>query len=86
MSQYVRSIPETPLTFVFGWDPPLQTYFIQVHDMSQDEEEEIILWKGTTPYEIPTADILNKLVAEYKQKIPEYILIELRHDKKFNIA
>jgi hypothetical protein len=38
--------------FVFGWDQPLMSFYLQVHDMTRPEDDEdnprIIFWAGAT--------------------------------------
>lgn len=50
------AIPE----IVIGWDPPLQTFFGYVKDLSIDDDkaDPIILWVGTSWREVPTVDAL----------------------------
>lgn len=42
--------------WVFGWDQPLQSFYLQVHDLSLSEEERIVTWLGadrnTIMYEV----------------------------------
>lgn len=47
MSQHV--ILQNDKRFVFGWDPPLGSFFLQIHDLNKDEEENPIVWLGTAP-------------------------------------
>lgn len=42
MSQH--SITHENKKWVFGWDPPLMSYFLQVHDSNLSEEENPIAW------------------------------------------
>lgn len=53
------TVPKVP-EIVIGWDPPLQTYFGYVKDLSIDDDEAdpIILWVGTSWREVPTVDDL----------------------------
>src|SRR5262245_35370592 len=46
MSRY--HIAEAPNEVVVGWDPPLQTYFLEVFKVALggEEEDEILLWLG----------------------------------------
>jgi hypothetical protein len=42
--------------WVFGWDQPLQSFYLQVHDLSLPEEKRIVTWLGadaqTQMYEV----------------------------------
>jgi hypothetical protein len=49
-----------PLEVVVGWDPPLQTFFLQILDPTKDEEDEIIHWVGMRPCELPTVADLDR--------------------------
>jgi copper oxidase (laccase) domain-containing protein len=46
MSQHI--ITEGSKKYVFGWDQPLMSFFLQVHDTSRSEEDQIIVWLGAT--------------------------------------
>lgn len=54
MSQHI--VVDQQFKFVFGWDQPLQSFYLQKHDTTQDEEEQIIVWLGadkdTKMYEV----------------------------------
>jgi hypothetical protein len=47
MSQHI--VVREEKKFVFGWDQPLQSYYLQVHDTTRDEDDQIIVWLGATP-------------------------------------
>lgn len=47
MSQHV--VTQDNKKWVFGWDPPLMSFYLQVHDMTLDEEENPIIWLGALP-------------------------------------
>jgi hypothetical protein len=44
MSQYI--VEESTKKFVFGWDPPLQSFYLQVHDLTREVDDQIVLWLG----------------------------------------
>lgn len=45
MSQHV--VPSNRGKWVFGWDQPLQSFYLQVHDNQPAKEiNEIVLWLG----------------------------------------
>lgn len=54
MSQHI--VGNGQFKYVFGWDQPLQSFYLQKHDTTQDEEEQIIVWLGadedTRMYEV----------------------------------
>ncbi len=50
-----------------GWDRPLQTFFAQVFFRTEDEPEEgeALIWVGTEPGELPTAEAAIAIVAPH---------------------
>lgn len=52
---------------VVGWDRPLQTFFAQVFIRTEDEpdEGEALIWVGTAPGELPTAEAAIAVIAPY---------------------
>jgi hypothetical protein len=64
-----------------GWDAPLTTFFAQVFDSSDDDEDknEPILWLGDEPRQIPTLEMLVKELAPFAS-IPPDILQNLEND------
>ena len=39
---------------IVGWDPPLQTLFLQVYDKSRDEDLGPLVWRGCRPTTLST--------------------------------
>lgn len=57
MSQHIVLHSHTDRKWMFGWDQPLQSFFLQVHDLSvSDEDDQIVVWLGadkdTIMYEV----------------------------------
>lgn len=54
MSQHV--VVQEEKKFVFGWDQPLMSFYLQVHDTTRAEDEQIVAWFGadqdTEMYEV----------------------------------
>ena len=46
MSQHI--VQDERYKYVFGWDQPLQSFYLQKHDPSRAEDEQIIVWLGAT--------------------------------------
>jgi copper oxidase (laccase) domain-containing protein len=46
VSQHI--VQDERFKFVFGWDQPLQSFYLQKHDPTQSEEEQIVVWLGAT--------------------------------------
>jgi len=63
MSRYRLSVE--PLEIVVGWDPPLQTFFLQILDPAKDEEEEIIHWAGKRHGELSTVADLDRALGDH---------------------
>lgn len=47
MSQHI--VVQEEKKFVFGWDHPLESFYLQVHDSTRPEDEQIITWLGADP-------------------------------------
>lgn len=83
MSRYV--VVKENRKFVFGWDPPLKTFFFQVHDKTLPEDERIIFWVGgeslngsSSIYEV---EDLARIAREQGFAIPVNTRVELYLDK-----
>lgn len=48
MSRHI--VEQNEKRYVFGWDQPLQSFYLQVHDLTKDEDDEdrIPVWLGAT--------------------------------------
>lgn len=55
---------EDVLGVTVGWDRPLQTFFAQVFFATENEpvEGEALIWVGTAPGELPTAEAAIAIV------------------------
>lgn len=81
MSRYVVR-NDDDFRVVIGWDPPLQTFFIHVHNLTEkDEEKQIILWEGIRPGEIWNVFEISERITEWKVKIDDKTLMSLRQDQ-----
>lgn len=45
MSQHI--VVQEEKKFVFGWDQPLMSFYLQVHDLTRAEDDQIVVWLGT---------------------------------------
>lgn len=45
MSQHI--VVREEKKFVYGWDQPLGSFYLQVHDTSRSEDDQIVAWLGT---------------------------------------
>jgi hypothetical protein len=50
MSQH--TVVQEEKKFVFGWDQPLQSFYLQVHDTTRDEDDQIVAWQSRGIYEV----------------------------------
>jgi hypothetical protein len=46
MSRHVVVNKQATRKWVFGWDQPLQSFYLQVHDLTLPEDERIVVWLG----------------------------------------
>lgn len=80
MSQYV--VKQDNYKYVFGWDVPLNSYFLQVHDLLKPKANQIIAWLGSTSetrmYEV---EHLVQAAGEHGLKISTSADMELYLDK-----
>jgi len=67
MSQYHLKAKDPIHTVMFGWDPPMNTFFAHVIDTEKDEDDEgrDVYWVGCHYQEIHDADVLLKGLAPY---------------------
>ena len=49
MSRHVVVNKKGSMKWVFGWDQPLRSFYLQVHDLGLDPDENPIVWLGATP-------------------------------------
>lgn len=35
--------------YVFGWDQPLMSFFLQVHDLIREEDDQVVVRLGASP-------------------------------------
>jgi hypothetical protein len=47
VSQHI--VVQEEMKFVFGWDQPLMSFYLQVHNTTWDEDEQIIARYGASP-------------------------------------
>lgn len=57
MSQHIKVDSENSIKWLYGWDQPLMSFFLQKHDLTEEDEEmNPIIWlgasKSTTMYEV----------------------------------
>lgn len=48
MSQHIVTSTDKQYRFVFGWDQSLQSFYLQKHDLTRVEDDQIIVWLGAT--------------------------------------
>lgn len=76
------------LSFAIGWDPPLKTFFAQIHDDSIPEESDkdnCIVWLGAD-YKAQFPE-LSGLLSEFEphlngENLPEVLKLHLNADKE----
>lgn len=89
MSRYLLdplATADTITAAAIGWDRPLESFFVQVFaGVDSDGEDNVILWTGTSPGELPTAAAAIALVQPYAA-IPEDLNARLETDRLKTIA
>lgn len=80
MSQHV--VKQEEMKFVFGWDQPLMSFYLQVHNTARAEDEQIVAWLGadreTTMYEV--ADLVHA-ARKYDLLIDHAMRVQLYGEK-----
>lgn len=80
MSQYVEW--KESRKFVFGWDQPLQSFFLQVHDTHRAEDDQIVAWWGAdSEHEMYEVEHLVQVASQYGLLIDHPMRIQLYEDK-----
>lgn len=62
MSRYEIAGRRSGTRVAVGWDHPLLTYFVQVHDDRLDEEENPTVWLGASVRELYDLDDLKRAI------------------------
>ena len=65
MSRHIVEDKEANRKFVYGWDQGLLTFFLQVHDLNRDEDEQIVEWYGTRLREIYEVEGLARVARRH---------------------
>ena len=83
MSRYTIPAHAPHLTCVVGYDPPLGTFFAQVIDPTQPEDDErhVPLWVGTDVEEIVSVAALVTALSDWAVR-PESITAQLAADQQ----
>lgn len=80
MSQHI--VHEGQYRWVFGWDQPLQSFYLQKHDSTRDEDDQIIVWLGadadTKMYEV---EDLVRAANKHGLKIDHRMRVQLYGEK-----
>lgn len=68
--------------YVYGWDNMLQSFYLQKHDLDEeDEEKRIAVWLGGGDSPMPELEDLIGAAKEHGLHIRQYFLTVL-HDSK----
>lgn len=77
MSQHI--VVQEEKKFVFGWDQPLMSFYLQVHDSTLPEDEQVVVWLGadaaTRMYEVENlvnAARKEGLLIEHQMRVKLY--------------
>jgi hypothetical protein len=52
VSRHVIMNKQGTKKWVFGWDPPLQSFYLQVHDLQLPVDNQIVAWLGADKHTI----------------------------------
>lgn len=69
---------------IVGWDPPLQTFFLQGEFLGEDGREREVpgIWIGGLPAEIPTIDaLIARVQSELGVALPKFLENQLLQDR-----
>lgn len=72
------------IRLVVGWDPPLQTFFGQVHEGPEDGNP--IVWVGTDLHELYELDDLARALRGHAMAITPELALQLERDREANRA
>jgi hypothetical protein len=84
MSRHLLQVADTNHEVVVGWDNQLETFFAQVWDARNEEQESCVLWAGCYRGEVPSVDSLAALVrpnTEIPQAAQERLEANLAHHR-----
>lgn len=54
MSQHVTVLNREKTKYVYGWDPALNSFYLQVHDLKRVSDDQIVVWLGTAGTQLYT--------------------------------
>ena len=83
MSRRIITANKPHIQVVVGWDPPMETFFAQVHDEQLDEDDNPIAWIGVTKGQVPNLDDLAIAIEPYANITPDELL-QLAADRVVN--
>ena len=80
MSQYV--VTEGNIEWVYGWDQPLMSFYLQKKDLTLDEEDQIVVWLGAKK-DSQMYEVENLVAAGNRHglRIPYEMQVKLYGDK-----
>jgi len=61
MSRHRVPVKENGREVYVGWDQPMLTYFLQVYDPAKSEDENPVVWRGTSLRELYDLDDLIRV-------------------------
>jgi hypothetical protein len=79
MSRYV--VENENIEFLFGWDQPMLTFFLQINDKHADEDDGPLYWYGTGLREIYEVEDLASIAKRHGLQINHERQVNLYSDK-----
>lgn len=84
MSQYIWE--DTLTKIMYGWDHPLQTFYLQIHAKTQkDQDGNPIVWYGTQLRELYEVEDLVRVARKHHIVIEHKMQVELYLDKDLGV-
>lgn len=76
-----HAVVQDNLKFVFGWDPPLMSFFLQIHDKYLSEDENPVVWLGTAGSEMYEVEDLVRVAKKHGFQIDSETQTQLYREK-----
>lgn len=85
MSRHIVDSEDKKTKWVFGWDQPLQSFYLQKHDMTKDEDDEedprIGVWLGTAGSVMYEVEDLARAARKHGLEISQEMRVTLYGEK-----
>lgn len=79
VSQHIRVEGNTK--YMFGWDQPLMSYYLQVHDLTLPEDDQMTAMFGTAKTQMYEVEDLVRVAKKHGLRIPYTTRVALYREK-----